>query len=637
MDDQAPLHDEPAPPADTGPDRARLRSLQLRRQVFLALGLLLCYGFFLQQPAWNEYSRYDLIRAVVEEGTVRIDSFEGNTGDKAFKDGHYYSDKAPGTAILGVPVYAAYLGLNRLAGIEEPPQEAAVAFLSFVISGLTTALLVVLLVRFLIPYTGEPWALLMGVALGLGSILFPFATMFFGHAASAFFLFASFYALWSARRRGGGSWRVVLAGVLGGLAVITELSAALGVLVLAGYALFAGPSVGRLARPVLRRLDLRTVALFAVGGVVPALLLFGHNTLAFGSPLSLGYTNLQNGGFAEGMSQGILGVTAPKLDVLADLTIGSRGLLRLSPWFVLAPLGLLALRRRAVRAEVIVAAAICAAFLVFNAGYYLPFGGWTPGPRFLSPALPFAAVLVALAPRRIRPVTVLLVVYSVAVMVAATATRPNAEELYEDPLLQLWIPRLLSGELADTLAWHRWGFAGIEPLLLLGIGLVIAVAGLLATRSRDRVSSVVAIASAVLLGVLIVACALPAPAPSSVWLADARDAAGPPALEIPASGSYRLTAGGKDAMLMWAQVANRGGAVDRTRIQFRVAPVDDPSQVRETWYADIPWSAGERDRTSLGWRIEDGVDPSTLAYQIRIVGLDDEVLATSGEFRPFRP
>jgi hypothetical protein len=141
MDDQAPLHDEPAPRTDTGPDPARLRRLQLRRQVFLALGLLLCYGFFLQQPAWNEYSRYDLIRAVVEEGTVRIDSFEGNTGDKAFKDGHYYSDKAPGTAIRGVPVYAAYLGLNRLAGIEEPPQEAAVAFLSFVISGLTTALL----------------------------------------------------------------------------------------------------------------------------------------------------------------------------------------------------------------------------------------------------------------------------------------------------------------------------------------------------------------------------------------------------------------------------------------------------------------------------------------------------------------
>ena len=54
------------------------------------------YGFFLQQPAWNELSRYDLVRALVEQGTVQIDSFHENTGDKAFKDGHYYSDKAPG-------------------------------------------------------------------------------------------------------------------------------------------------------------------------------------------------------------------------------------------------------------------------------------------------------------------------------------------------------------------------------------------------------------------------------------------------------------------------------------------------------------------------------------------------------------
>ena len=358
--------------------------------------------------------------------------------------------------------------------------------------------------------------------------------------------------------------------------------------------------------------------------------------MAFGSPTSLGYAHLQSGVFAEGRAQGILSIV-PTLVVLADLLFGPRGLLVLAPWLALAPLGLFALRSRAVRAEVLVSAAICAAFLTYNAGALTPFGGWTPGPRFLSPALPFAAILVALAPRRIRPITAVLMAWSVAVMLVATATRPNAEELYEDPLVELWIPRLLSGHLADSLAWQRWGFTGLEPLLLLGIGLVITVAGLLATRSRDRASNLVAVTSAVLLAVLVVACALPAPAPATVWLPRARDAAGPPALEIADSGAYRRTAGGEDRLVMWAQLVNAGGPVEGTRVVYRVAPVADPAAARSVWYGEIDWTAGERDPTELAWEIDEGVDPASLAYQIEVVGPDDEVLATTGEPRAFRP
>ncbi len=172
-------------------------------------------------------------------------------------------------------------------------------------------------------------------------------------------------------------------------------------------------------------------------------------------------------------------------------------------------------------------------------------------------------------------------------------------------------------------------------MLLLAIGLVIALAGLLATRSRDRASNVVAITSAVLLGVFVVACAVPAPVPASVWLPGARDPASPPALAVPASGSYRMTANGEDKMVMWAQFENAGGAVDGTRIKFRVAPLGDPGRVLEMWYADIPWSAGKRDQSTLGWELDAGVDPADYAYQIQVVGPDDTVLATSGDFRPF--
>ena len=58
-----------------------------RRELLLVALLLFCYGFFQQATAWNENSRYDLVRALVDQGTTRIDAYQDNTGDKAFFQG----------------------------------------------------------------------------------------------------------------------------------------------------------------------------------------------------------------------------------------------------------------------------------------------------------------------------------------------------------------------------------------------------------------------------------------------------------------------------------------------------------------------------------------------------------------------
>lgn len=81
--------------------------------IFLAV--LLCCGWFYAQGGWNQNARYDMIYSFVEPGTpdflsFRIDHFlvdaqkTVNTGDWAFHDGHYYSNKAPGASLLGIPV-----------------------------------------------------------------------------------------------------------------------------------------------------------------------------------------------------------------------------------------------------------------------------------------------------------------------------------------------------------------------------------------------------------------------------------------------------------------------------------------------------------------------------------------------------
>ncbi len=68
---------------------------------------LLSYAWFF--PRWadpNQNSRLNMVVAVVDDGTFMIDKYVANTVDYAKVDGHYYSDKAPGTAFLGIPIYA---------------------------------------------------------------------------------------------------------------------------------------------------------------------------------------------------------------------------------------------------------------------------------------------------------------------------------------------------------------------------------------------------------------------------------------------------------------------------------------------------------------------------------------------------
>ncbi len=574
-------------------------SATTRREIVLALALLFCYGFFRQVPAWNEYSRYDLVRALVDDRTTSIDPYQGNTGDKSYYNGHYYSDKTPGSALMGVPAYLLLSASYVATGAGTPDPVATVQALAFVASGIPTVLLILLLLRFLRPAVGEPWALVVSLGYGLGSIAFPFATMYFGHAASAFFLFAAFYLLWRARALERPGRRYVLAGFLAGCAVVVEISALLGVLVLLGYAL----SDGRPTERRLRRLRWRGPTLMVAGALVPAATLLAYDWLSFGSPFSLGYSNLTSGAFAQGMGQGILGVTWPKLDVLVDLLVGTRGILRLAPWLVVAPLGLLALRRRDLRREVLVCLAIVVVFLLFNAGYYLPFGGWTPGPRFLTPALPFAAVLVALVPRGLRPLVALLIAVGAAVFLVATATMPNAPELYTDPLTQLWLPRLLDRNLAETVAWLRWGLHGIEPLLAVVLGLAVAGAALLATYRTDAPGRRLATILTGGLVVLVVAFAIPlAPARAISVGPGGRSADPNEAVAIVDAGATPQLVHDARSMGLWVQAENQGPALAGTRIVFTVfAP--DGRAIWSGWFDGVDWGAGERKRSTIDWDI----------------------------------
>jgi hypothetical protein len=557
------------------------RSTAQRREILLALLLLFAYGFFRQVPAWNEYSRFDLIRAVVEEQTTRIDSFHDNTGDAAYFGGHWYSDKAPGSALLGIPVFVVSSVSSAISNADPDPQ-STVQVLAFFESGIATAVLVLLLIRFLAPLVGAGWATGVGLAYGLGSIAFPFATMFFGHAPSTAALFGAFYLLHESKARGG-HWRPVAAGCLAGWAVLIELPVALGVVALLCYAIWLGRA------PAAR---------FLLGGIPLAILLVAYDWASFGSPFAIGYQYATN--FSGQNAQGIISVVWPSFDTTQDLLVGPRGLLRLAPWFALAPLGLIAARRRELRAEVVLAAAICVAFLTYNSGALNPFGGWTPGPRYLLPALPFAALLVGLAPRRVRVIAVPLMAVAAALVLVSTVTMPNAPEAFADPLFDLWLPRLLSGEIAETTAWQRWGIAGALPLSILVTGLAIGLLGIgLSFGERTLASRATNRASVLLLG-LSLAFSLPV-LPAGPLAPSWGTAAVTPGIVIVELGQTPIVSSGARAIELWGEVENRAQGIAAAELRFVVRSAAG-QEVWSAWYGHVAIPADSRRMISLTWQ-----------------------------------
>jgi hypothetical protein len=416
----------------------------------LGVGLLASYAYFYQAGGWNQNSRFALVRAVLEQHTLRIDAYKDTTGDRALWRGHYYSDKAPGLALLAiVPTQLAAVAA-RAAGVD-PGSTAGVAWTSYAATVATCGLFTVV-ASLSIVWLATVWgyslsaAFFAATAYAVAGPAWCYATLFMGHALTAGCLmvaFASAVALGDAS--GPHASRLAwLLGLFAGWAVVSEFPAAIPAALIVVFALWTvrrkpfGTFGGTLARIV-------------GGGSIAAAVLLAYDAAAFGSAFHIGYASEE--GFEE-LHAGLFGVTYPQLWRVEAILIGSyRGLLPISPLVTVTPLGLVMLgRNRRTLAGALVAGGIALFYLALNASYYYWEGGWAYGPRHIVPALPFLALgLLPLWDWCGAATRSLLVggwIWGAALTLIAVSTTPQPPGSTQRPVTELLLPAFLNGELA---------------------------------------------------------------------------------------------------------------------------------------------------------------------------------------------
>ena len=504
--------------------RLTRRRLALAAILFLGLG----YGTLIQSFSWNQSSHYALIRAI-DHGKTTIDPYVGETGDKAFYKGHWYSARAPGLALYAEPWYKTLLAADAPAWARRSPAQRnademiwAIGLWGNVLPGLLIALLIWLAVERIEPGFGVAAAL----AAGLGTLLLPLSTLLFSHVFTACLAFAAFVLLMRERDGPQRLWQLALAGLLVGYGIASEYPLLFVAVVLGIYTLTRRDA--RAPWPAVRRAG--AYGLGALVGVIPLLV---YDKLAFGSFTHVAYADIPR------QHAGFFGIGTPSLKTLATLLFDSRGLLTLAPVLVMSGFGLVLLARRGRRAEARVIVAIVCLYLLYNSGYYLPFGGGIMGPRFLTTMLPFLALPLALSFRRFPGPTVALAGISVATMTIATATHPLIG--YETET-STWIQYLSSGSFQPTIASAYGAGRGWVALLpfLAAIGAAIVLSAFATERMslspRALASGVAAAATWALLAAIV---------PTSLGLDSAAlhkiVAAGDPTALHKPWGSYPLT------------------------------------------------------------------------------------------------
>jgi hypothetical protein len=486
-----------------------------RVSILIFVSLLLTYTYiFPRWLDWNQNSRFDLTAAIVERGELSIDAYVSNTGDYAESNGRAYSDKTPALSFLAVPVYALTNRLTEIPAVQTmittlgrspaaaatvnrpidqvPDREllftANMALATLVTVAIPSALLGVLIYLLLgrMGYSRRVRALAV-LVYGVATPALAYSAAFYSHQLAAILLFTAFAWIYTLRQHHPSTIESLALGALLGFTLVTELPTAPLVALLGLYAIW-----------VIRRPG--PLALLIVGGCLPLAIMGLYHNAIFGTPFTVAYLHHVNPDWKAQFGTGLLSANSFQIETLWALTFSAyRGLFFASPVLLAACVGFGLLARQAdKRAEWLVSLAIAVGLLFIYSSTPDWHGGYSAGPRYLVPMLPFlvwplAAVFAVI--ERQRPtvqrglsglIFILVLASIVATLSLAVGGQYYAPEEIMNPLFEYSWPQIAAGNVARN--WGMMiGLPGAWSLLPL-LGLIAVSFGAIWYATRQTVN-----------------------------------------------------------------------------------------------------------------------------------------------------
>ncbi|MCJ7736667.1 MAG: hypothetical protein MUQ10_05045, partial [Anaerolineae bacterium] len=362
--------------------------------------------------SYNDQSRMAAVESRVERGTWVIDeSMFARSGDRISVDGHFYSDKPPVLSWIAAGVYGVlHNGLQldldaSWCDADAAPchcrlfcddsADMAYYLLTLSLIGLPSAALLGLFYNAIGHLgCGKTGALLVTAALGLGTQIFPYSTVFNSHLPAAASLFGGFYALTKAMEGRRVSLWLFLAGILTALSATFDLGVGLFLVGFGGWVLWKH----------------RTAAWpFVLGVLFPLALMVALDLQIAGNPLP---PYMFTSGYdypGSRFPQTLAGNRSPDNVFVYgfQLLFGDRGLFAFMPvllWTVVAVIRVLSGRSVAARSRpgmelrgLAVVVSACTALFVFYFIFFTDnFGGAAYGPRWYTVFLPLLFYFVAI-------------------------------------------------------------------------------------------------------------------------------------------------------------------------------------------------------------------------------------------------